>query len=339
MLRDRSLNNGPIFVALLLITGMVSCGDGGTGTDDGEPAVVEIANNTLSFAEPAETAQLDVTVRDGAGNVLSDVELTFATDNEGVAAVSTAGVVQGLGDGEAEITVTAGSASAAASVTVEIAVVMLELDEPEAGLDGPTLGQRYFTVDVPPGEENRVLLVRLKGGTGDADMAIRLGSRPAEGNVDCVSATDPNVIDNIEFCAVMSPEPGTWHVSVVGYAAYEDVTLRATLEPVTPLVADTPLEALAAAEHELLFFAFDVPEGSAFDLAAAGGDGDADIFATSAGVVAFNDVGGLPCVSAGPGNDESCTVGAPDPGPWMTFVLAFEAFDGLTLTADLDGAD
>lgn len=339
MQRDRLSTVGPPLAALFFLTGVAACGDGGsTGTDDDEPAVVEIVNNAFSLTQPAETAQLEVTVRNAAGDALSGIEPTYASDDTTVAAVSASGLVQGLGDGEAEVTVSAGSVSATASVTVELDVVALELGEPEAGLDGPPLGHRYYTVEVPPGDEDRVLLIRLKGGTGDADMAIRFGSRPTSSDFDCVSATIPNLADNIEFCATMAPDPGTWHIWMIGFDTYADVTLRATLEPVTPLVAGTPIEELTAAEHEMLFFNLDLPQDGEFDLTVMGGQGDADMFATPDGSVGFNDLSGIPCLSAGPGNDESCTVSPAPAGRWMTFLLAFEAFEGVTLTAEVNGS-
>jgi YVTN family beta-propeller protein len=122
----------------------------------------------------------------------------------------------------------------------------------------------YYTFDVPTGSANRVLQVRLRGGSGDADLAIRLGSRPTAQAVDCVSELSPDdYVNRLDFCAVLSPEAGTWHVAVVGAAAYASVTLDARLLPYTILTTGTPVTGLSGGLTDILYFGFNVPAGAA----------------------------------------------------------------------------
>jgi hypothetical protein len=328
----------PRVLALVFALAVAACGgDDGAGPDSDEPASIEIANADINLTQPAEVVQLEVTVRNAAGDVLPDAEPTFATDAETVASVSASGLVQGLGDGEAVITVSAGTVTAAAAVTVQIASVELDEGVSVTGLAAPTNAQRYYTLEVPAGSEDRVLMIRLQGGTGDADMVVRHGARPVESAFDCISAGLPNVLDNLEFCAFRAPEAGTWHVLLLAFETYAGVSLEAALVPVTDLTSATPEPDLQAADFEVLFFRIAVPQGSALDVTTSGGTGDADLFGTPFASLSITDVGGLPCLSADVGNDESCTATQTEEpeGPWMVMLLAYEAFAGVTLTAQV----
>ena len=53
--------------------------------------------------------------------------------------------------------------------------IVLTNNVPVSGLSGAAGSQKYFKIDVPAG---RTLSFRLSGGTGDADMYVRFGSRP-----------------------------------------------------------------------------------------------------------------------------------------------------------------
>lgn len=326
-----------ILAALLLAGVLAACGDSGSGPDADTPASVEIANATLNLTQPGQTAQLQVTVRNGSGDALPGAGLFFSVDDESVASVSTDGLVQALGDGAAVVTVRSGTVSSTAEVTVEITAVALQDGVPVTGLDGPTLGQRYFTFQVPAGSDDKVLLVRLSGGTGDADLGLNQDTRNNDGEYDCVSAGGPNVLDNLEFCAVMSPEAGTWHATIYGFEPYEGVQMEAVLVPATLLVSGAPVTDLSAAAFDLHFFRVEVPAGGSLALDLAGGTGDADLFGTSAAIVSVTQVEGLECLSAAVGNGESCSVDPAEAGSWMVFLLAYEAFEGATLTAQVGG--
>jgi hypothetical protein len=326
----------PIVAACFALLGTAACGsEDGTGTDSQVPAFIDIAADEIALTEPAETFQLEVTVRNANGDPLPDALVTFTTSAGGVASVSPQGLVQGLGDGQATVTISSGLVSKAVLIDVAIAAVALEDGVPVTDLDGPTLGHRYYTFDVPPGSQDQVLLVRLRGGTGDADLVMRRDGRPVPGAVDCLSASDPNVLDNLEFCAIPSPEAGTWHLLIYAYQAYAGVGVDAQLAPLVDLTAGVSVPDLSADEYDLLFFRLAVPQVDDLSLATTGGTGDLALFASPERTVAITDVGDLPCVSAGEGTDESCSVTQAVGGTWLVFLLAFEAFEGVVLEATL----
>jgi xanthomonalisin len=90
------------------------------------------------------------------------------------------------------------------------------------GLSAPRNGQLNYTVVVPSGAQN--LKIAISGGTGDADLYVRLGAAPTLSTFDC----RPYVTGNTESCTASSPTPGTYYVMLNAYAAFSGVTLKAT---------------------------------------------------------------------------------------------------------------
>lgn len=60
------------------------------------------------------------------------------------------------------------------------------------------------------------------GGTGDADVYVRLGAQPTLNAYDCVSAASGNT----ETCEANPAADGLYYVMVYGYTAYSGLTLR-----------------------------------------------------------------------------------------------------------------
>ncbi len=80
---------------------------------------------------------------------------------------------------------------------------------------------QYWKVSVPAG---RTLTIRISGGTGDADLYTRFGSRPTFINWDCRPYTN----GNNETCSVSSTSAGDYYLMVRGYSAYSGASLVAT---------------------------------------------------------------------------------------------------------------
>lgn len=324
--------------ALLLSAALSACGgEDGTGPENQVPTTVQISNATLSFDQPVQSVQLTVTVLDQDDATITDPTLTFATSDEAVASVDGSGMVTGLGNGTATITVTAGSATATAQVSVDLTPDALTDGVPVTGLEGPPRSQRFFTFEVPEGDADRILQFRMQGGTGDADLGIRFGERPDLETVDCASVGGPNVLDNLEMCAVRDPSPGTWHAIVLGYEDYTEVELDAQVLTSVELTSGTAATDLSADANDLLYFHVDVPVGAGLTLTLTGGTGDADMFATPVFPLALTEFGDLECVAGNEGNEESCTPDAPAEGTWTVVLLGYTAFDGVSLTAEVSG--
>jgi hypothetical protein len=93
---------------------------------------------------------------------------------------------------------------------------------PVTGLAGATGSQRFFKLDVPSGRTTLTFVI--SGGTGDADLYVRLGSKPTTGAFTC----RPFLIGNNETCTFNAPAAGTWYVMLRGYTAFSGVTLKGT---------------------------------------------------------------------------------------------------------------
>ena len=82
-----------------------------------------------------------------------------------------------------------------------------------------------YTITVPAGKTSVVF--NLSGGTGDADLYVRIGSAPTTSSYNC----RPYLSGNAETCTFNAPTAGTYYVGVRAYAAYSGVSLKATISP------------------------------------------------------------------------------------------------------------
>ena len=125
-------------VATVSTSGMVSAVGAGsatiTATSEGKSGtsaiavtVVPVASVTVSPASSSlvagQTAQLSVTTKDSAGNVLTGRTITWASSSTTVATVSASGLVTAKAAGSATVTATSEGKSGTASVTVTVVPV------------------------------------------------------------------------------------------------------------------------------------------------------------------------------------------------------------------------
>lgn len=92
---------------------------------------------------------------------------------------------------------------------------------PVTGIAGAASSNQYWRVNVPAG---RTLTVRTSGGTGDADLYVRQGSRPTTTTYTC----RPYTSGNAETCTIGSTVAGDYYIMIRGYSAYSGVSLVAT---------------------------------------------------------------------------------------------------------------
>lgn len=81
---------------------------------------------------------------------------------------------------------------------------------------------RCWTLEVPAGRAQ--LVFTQAGGTGDADLYVKLGTPPTTGSYHC----RPWLGGNTETCTLTSPAAGTWYACSYGYGAYSGTTLKGT---------------------------------------------------------------------------------------------------------------
>jgi len=91
-------------------------------------------------------------------------------------------------------------------------------------LSGALGSQTHYRLEVPAGATS--VSFTLAGGTGDADIFVKRGTEASQVVFDCVSANAANA----ENCTIANPQPGTWYVNVVAFAAYSGTTLTGTYQ-------------------------------------------------------------------------------------------------------------
>ena len=82
-----------------------------------------------------------------------------------------------------------------------------------------------YTISVPSGMSS--LVVRISGGSGDADLYVRRGAAPTTGSYNC----RPYRNGNSETCTFNNPQSGTWHIGVRAYRTYSGVNVSAEWNP------------------------------------------------------------------------------------------------------------
>ena len=83
-----------------------------------------------------------------------------------------------------------------------------------------------YSVTVPAGTTS--LVFNIAGGTGDADLYVRLGAAPTTTTYTC----RPYTGGNAETCTITNPTAGSvYYTNVRAYSAYSGVTLKATRTP------------------------------------------------------------------------------------------------------------
>jgi Zn-dependent metalloprotease len=80
----------------------------------------------------------------------------------------------------------------------------------------------YYKITVPSGQTQ--LKITMSGGTGDADLYVKLGAQPTLTSYDY----RPYLTGNAETVTVTNPAAGDWYIGLEGYAAASGVSLNAT---------------------------------------------------------------------------------------------------------------
>ena len=206
---------------------------------------------------------------------------------------------------------------------------VLQNNVPVTGLSAATGTSLNYTFQVPAGVSQ--LVVKISGGSGDADLYVRQGSAPTDTTYNC----RPYQSGNNETCTINAPASGTWHIRVKAYSSFSGLSLVATQSGSSgggnELQNNVPVTGLSGAAGASLNYTFTVPSGtSQLVVQMSGGSGDADLYVRQGSAptdTAYN------CRPYLTGNNETCTINAPTAGTWHVRVKGYSAFSGVSLRA------
>jgi hypothetical protein len=183
-------------------------------------------------------------------------------------------------------------------------------------------------ITVPP--NTPVLQVTTRDGTGDVDISVT----GPDGNT-----SSSNRDGTIETLSFSNPLAGQWQIQAIGYASYSNVSLTASLITPSLLNANTTLPGLSAVISSETFYRISVPPGAqVLTITTSGGTGDVDIFLRQGAPVTCQPVvvPVVTCVdnasSQNEGTQESIGINSPAAGDWYLDLLAFDSYNGVTLT-------
>jgi len=110
-----------------------------------------------------------------------------------------------------------------------------------SGIGASTGAWKHYVITVPSGQAS--LKIEMSGGTGDADLYVKLGSQPTSSSYDY----RPYLGGNAETVNVTNPAAGSWYASIYAYATYASVSLKATYAASTPPACTSYTGTLSAA--------------------------------------------------------------------------------------------
>jgi vibriolysin len=200
-----------------------------------------------------------------------------------------------------------------------------------SGLSGAAGSEKFFKLVVPAGQST--VRFTIAGGTGDADLHVRRGSRPTTTDYSC----RPYLAGSNETCTFNAPAPGTYYVMLRGYTAYSAVTLVGVYSvtsnppPSDASVANgVPITGLSGATGSQQYWRISVPAGRQLMVRISGGSGDADLYLRYGSRPTTTAYACRPYFA---GNAETCVVNSTLAGDYYVMVRAYATYFGVTLVA------
>ncbi len=186
--------------------------------------VIPAGASNLVISESGGTGDADLYTKFGSAPTLSSYDCRpYLTGNNESCTVASpqAGTYYVMLNGYAAFS----GVSVKASWSTSSSGSVLQNGVPVSGLSATTGNALYYTMVVPSGATN--LNFNIAGGTGDADLYVKLGSTPTTTSYDC----RPYITGNNESCSASAPTPGTYYVMVRAYSSYSGVTLTGSYTP------------------------------------------------------------------------------------------------------------
>jgi hypothetical protein len=191
-----------------------------------------------------------------------------------------------------------------------------------------TGGNKEFTFSVPSGATD--ISIKTSGGTGDADLHVKLGSGVSTTNYDC----RPYVGGNVETCPLT--QSGEYSILVNAYSSYSGVNLVGSYT--TGGGSTLPIEEskinLSGNRGTWQHFTIEAPaDASNVTVTMSGGAGDADLYVREGSQPTSSTYDCRPYKS---GNAETCTIKNTAAAIWHYSVYAYSSFSGVSLAVTID---
>lgn len=195
-----------------------------------------------------------------------------------------------------------------------------------SGLSASTGGEVVYTLAVPAGATN--LVFTMSGGTGDADMYVKAGSKPTDSSYDC----RPYKSGNAETCTIAAPTAGTYYVRLKAYSAFSGVSLKGDYTTGGgggggddgSISLPTVTSGNWSGTYTLA-----VAAGKTATIKISGGTGDGDLYVKAGSAPTTSSYTCRPYKS---GNNETCTLTPRSATTYYIKVRAYSTFSGVTLT-------
>lgn len=197
---------------------------------------------------------------------------------------------------------------------------------PATGLAASAGSDVLYTFEVPAGATN--IKVDMSGGTGDADLYVKLGSAPTDSVYDC----RPFAGGNNESCPMTGTTGGTYYVRTKAYSTFSGVTLTGSYTedggtgpaPINQTVNNLSVGTNAWVRHSQVL---EAGYGSIV-VTMSGGTGDADLYVRHGAEATTS---AYDCRPYKNGNTETCTINTPAAGTYHIDVRGYSAASGVTL--------
>jgi len=202
----------------------------------------------------------------------------------------------------------------------------------KSGLSGAAQSTQDFSIAVPAGAT--YLTFKMSGGSGDADLHMQFGEKATASKYQC----RPYQGGNTETCTVATAQAGTYHVMLLGFEAFNGVSIIADYIPASTggnngkgNIEKSDLSGVSGSQS---FYKLTVPaDATKLTVKAADGTGDVDLYLRNGSKPTEND---NDCAPYKVGNKETCTINNPAEGEWHIGLFGYEAYSGLSLTATVE---
>ncbi|MEE4245424.1 MAG: S8 family serine peptidase, partial [Kangiellaceae bacterium] len=196
----------------------------------------------------------------------------------------------------------------------------------ESNLNATTGSELFYTMEVPAGATD--LSFVMAGGSGDADLYVRFGSKPTTSAYDC----RPYRNGNTETCDISNVQAGTYHVMVRAYSSFSGVNLTGSFTEASgggggAEGGSASLTNLSGSRGAWDHYTLEIPAGmSTFTVAMGGGSGDADLYVRFG---AQPTTSAYDCPPYRNGNNETCNISNPQAGTWHISIRGYSAYSGV----------